>query len=424
MTRHHDPAFDQRVADWLETDPDRAPGQVLDTVVAALPSIPQRRALRTLWRFPAMNRLTLIGSAAAAIVVIVVGGIALLPRGGTGPGAGVSPSPSIPATASPSPHITNPPGPDYTGLPGWIVFEHFGQAPDGSTTTMDTDRRQIWLVHADGSGLHELAPGQPVDGKYAPDISPDGSTVAFNAWDNHIQVWTARIEGGAPELISTDCSGKPDECMEAEPAYSSDGRRLAFVRAVAGDVPSSVIGIRDLTTGAVTLLEATRSEDAVGSQTQPTWSPDGAQILFSRVRRDATGAAITSRIFRVQADGTGLTELDLPAETPWGDPDWSPDGSRLVLTSYPIHDFNVGDVDIYTSRPDGSDLTQVSSLACGGCGAGSWTPDGTHILFWGPTTFYLMDPDGQNAAPINNPKLTFFGEELGYGYYAYLQPTP
>ena len=41
---HLDPAFDPRIADWLEADPDRAPREVLDTVLAALPSIPQRRA--------------------------------------------------------------------------------------------------------------------------------------------------------------------------------------------------------------------------------------------------------------------------------------------------------------------------------------------------------------------------------------------
>ena len=36
----------------------------------------------------------------------------------------------------------------------------------------------------------------------------------------------------------------------------------------------------------------------------------------------------------------------------------------------------------------------------------------------------MMDPDGGNQRPINQTKLTFFGDTLGYGYYAYLQPTP
>jgi hypothetical protein len=35
-----------------------------------------------------------------------------------------------------------------------------------------------------------------------------------------------------------------------------------------------------------------------------------------------------------------------------------------------------------------------------------------------------MDPDGGNNAPINAPGLTFYGDELGYGYVAVWQPTP
>ena len=46
MTRPPDPLFDQRIADWLEDDPHDAPGQVLEIVLAALPSIPRRRAAR------------------------------------------------------------------------------------------------------------------------------------------------------------------------------------------------------------------------------------------------------------------------------------------------------------------------------------------------------------------------------------------
>ena len=45
-------------------------------------------------------------------------------------------------------------------------------------------------------------------------------------------------------------------------------------------------------------------------------------------------------------------------------------------------------------------------------------------MFWGPTTFWMMDPDGRNQRPINQTKLTFFGDTLGFGYYGYLQPTP
>ena len=79
---------------------------------------------------------------------------------------------------------------------------------------------------------------------------------------------------------------------------------------------------------------------------------------------------------------------------------------------------------MYSARPDGSDVQQLTTTGRGGQGAPSWAPDGRHILFWGPTTFWMMDPDGRNQRPINAKKLTYFGDIFGYGYYGYLQPTP
>jgi hypothetical protein len=42
-------------------------------------------------------------------------------------------------------------------------------------------------------------------------------------------------------------------------------------------------------------------------------------------------------------------------------------------------------------------------------------------MYWGPLTFHLMDPDGSNVNAINRMDLTF---DVGFGYYALLQPVP
>jgi TolB protein len=412
-----DRSLERAARSWLEVGPTQAPPGVVEAALLRIETTSQERDLRIPWRLPKM--FTPARAAAAAVVGVLLLGAAFFTLGRPNQTNVGVPGPS--SSASPGP-TTSAPSLDYASLPGWIVFEHFGQAPDGSTTTMDTDRRGIWLAHADGSGLHELAPGQPADGKYAPDISPDGKKVAFNSWNNKVQIWEAGIDGGASSLLTTDCNGVPDVCREEEPSYASDGSRIAFVR---GGEGTTVIGIRDLATGAVTLLEPTRTKDADGVQTQPTWSPDGLEIAFARVQDDTkTGEHVGSRIFIVNADGTGLHQLPLDEGTPWGDPDWSPDGSRLVFSSWPIHDFNTAKVNVFSARPDGSDLLELTASSCGGCGAPSWTADGAHVLFWGPTTFWMMDAAGRDERPINPAKLTFFGDALGYGYYGYLQPTP
>jgi hypothetical protein len=101
-----DPAFDPRIADWLEADPDSAPRETLDTILAALPSIQQRRAPRVPWRSITMNRFAPIG-AAAVFAIVLVGGALLLIRPGGG-GVGTLPTASPSASSSPSASIQSP----------------------------------------------------------------------------------------------------------------------------------------------------------------------------------------------------------------------------------------------------------------------------------------------------------------------------
>ena len=82
MNRSTELDFDQRIADWLEDDPNLAPRQVIETVLAAYPSIPQRR--RAPWRFPTMT-LTFRLATAAVIGALVLGGAFLLTGGGSRP---------------------------------------------------------------------------------------------------------------------------------------------------------------------------------------------------------------------------------------------------------------------------------------------------------------------------------------------------
>ncbi len=81
--------------------------------------------------------------------------------------------------------------------------------------------------------------------------------------------------------------------------------------------------------------------------------------MASRVRGwidhdDTTDKNTNSRIFIVNADDSGLHDMGLPTGTPWGDPDWSPDGSRSCQFR-PIDDFNVATVEVVRAKPDGSD---------------------------------------------------------------------
>jgi TolB protein len=405
--------FERDARAFLELGPTDAPDRVVEAALLEIDRTSQERVLWIPWRLPTMTPR--LGLAATALVGAVALGLIYLNLPGRGSVGAPGPTPTLPAP-------TSTPGTaklDYSTIPGWIVFEYAGKAPDGTTPAGVDYPHSIWLVHADGSGLHELAPGLPASGKVSPDISPDGSHVIFSAYDPPVQVWEARIDGGDPELLSTDCSGIPAECMDGAPAYSADGNRIAFVR---GTETSSALAIRDLTSGAVTILESTETSSSDVWLAEPSWSPDGKQVVYHKVVYDRAQDKVTdTRIFIVNADGSGLHELALPSETPWGDADWSPDGTRIVFGSYPIRELGNSKSEVYSVRPDGTDLQQLGSLGVGS-GAPSWTADGAHIFYWGYQTFYLMDPDGSNARPINRSALVFDGG--GYGFYGSLQPTP
>jgi hypothetical protein len=99
--------FDDRLQDWLEDGPTDAPHQVLDTVFAAVPSIPQRRAG---WRLLPSTISPMLGFARVlAAVAITVGlGSAVLflvlrpTPGGVGAQGSPSPAAVAPPTAFPS----------------------------------------------------------------------------------------------------------------------------------------------------------------------------------------------------------------------------------------------------------------------------------------------------------------------------------
>jgi Tol biopolymer transport system component len=369
----------------------------------------------------------------------VASGTAIASVGTVTPVASVAAASAAATTsATATPGATRNPSAGYTDLPGWLVFEHFGQTPDGSTPQFDFNNRMIWMVHADGSGLHELSAGAPAAGKSSPDISPDGGTVAFNTWSEPVQIWTVPIDGGTPTLITTDCDGIESHCMEGEPSYSGDGTKLAFARVwVEKGATFTAIGIRDLGTGHVQMIDSTKVGMSVGSATQPSLSPDASQVTYYVVDQTPSQERATStRVMVAATDGSSVHELPRPSGSSWAsDPDWSPDGKHIVFGTLPNRE-SEGWVDPpglveggpWTINPDGTDLVDVCAdclrtpIGRGSANVPSWTSDG-RILAWGYKTWVLMNADGSDAAHINMPKLTWNGDGLGYNYAAVLQPT-
>jgi hypothetical protein len=118
-----EPETTRIVRSWLSEGRTALPDHILDAVLAELPTTHQRRPLLPMRRIDDMHAFAKLAMAAAAVVVVAIVGINLLPgSNGVGGGPAVTPSPSPSPIVSPSPTGTPRPSPsDLTFFPDGVI---------------------------------------------------------------------------------------------------------------------------------------------------------------------------------------------------------------------------------------------------------------------------------------------------------------
>jgi DNA-binding winged helix-turn-helix (wHTH) protein len=178
-------------------------------------------------------------------------------------------------------------------------------------------------------------PGQPtvipavtdVGEKYTPSLSPDGQHLAF-AWNGgaglHFNLYV-KVVGTEESLRLTKQAS-----IDFNPAWSPDGRYIAFCRFLKGEsgiyiIPASGGAERRVRK---TLWEEQEFYPIMGSAGLLSWSPDGKLLAFSdRASRDEP-----SSIFLLSLDLLEVRRLTSPVRSR-GDlkPEFSPDGQTLAF---------------------------------------------------------------------------------------------
>jgi Tol biopolymer transport system component len=241
------------------------------------------------------------------------------------------------------------------GRNGVIAFaqSRFQDEPDGPGSFVAPD---IFTVGPGGGEAQRLTH----DGDSStPAFSPDGRRIAFTRAS---ALWVMSADGHGARRIR----GVPANC-DCAPTWSPDGRRIAYTSPYGlWVVPASG--------GAPRRLVGPGASDAAQVPNSADWSPDGRLIAFARGDTGVWTVAARGGPARPLLRTTGFDSANQPA--------WSPDGRRLAFVRVVIHrDRSPGWSGIETVRADGRDHRRLVR----GVTLPEWAPDGRSLVAAGPT---------------------------------------
>lgn len=289
---------------------------------------------------------------------------------------------------------------NFPGANGKIAYVRAD--PEAGTT-------QIFVAGPDGTGPRRLTSNSRSYGGL--DWSADGSKLAFEVHTaEHTEIWVMNHDGTETRRVS------PAGENRRNPSWSPDGRYIA------ADDGQTVYRIDTEAGHEVALTQPEEvTLECLGQEStfpvyyhQPSWSPEGARIAVIRWHEMAPTPNMDS------CDFTPFFDFDLavipsgggPASLVTDDPstlqgarfdalpDWSPDGSKIVVQRGAIRGSQIGVAVFPAGGGAGTRLTNFGARP-------RWSPDGTKVLFTrdsdedGLSEVWAMSAsDGSGLAPV------------------------
>ena len=265
----------------------------------------------------------------------------------------------------------------------------------------------LWRQRIDSTMARQLTDGPGYD--YQPDWSPDGRTVVYSSYHHDaIELWLLELATGTTTQLTQGGA------VNVEPRWSPDGSRIAFVSTAFNGRFHLFVSARGANGFAAPerITGETRSTlpryyySPFDHEISPAWTRDGQSLLYVSNLGHIHG---TGGLWRARAEpGAGATEIHYE-ETNWRTrPEYSPDGTRIVYSSYLGRNWH----QLWLMPANGGD---VLPLTYGDWDATDvrWSPDGRRVAFisnrYGNTQIGLQDVPGSAPAMLETRTRTQLG---------------
>lgn len=258
------------------------------------------------------------------------------------------------------------------------------------------------------------------------ELSPDGRRAAIvvttldrDADQNRSAIWVADVATGDCRRFTHGPS------RDSAPAWSPDGRRMAFLSDREGAKPQ----VHVMPADGGEARQVTKLSRGAGA---PTWSPDSRHLAFAARTGDLANPEskvgkplrrVTTLKYRLNAEGfthdcpNHIFVVDIDGDAPprqltdgdWEDtqPAWSPDGASLAFVSA-RHETRDEDThaDVWVVPFTAGEPRRITGTD-GGCSAPSWSPGGDTIAYtmsagWPANPLLrLAEADGSGTRPAD-----------------------
>jgi TolB protein len=208
-----------------------------------------------------------------------------------------------------------------------------------------------------------------------PSMSADGTRLAFagplsDDSNGRYSLYVVGVNGGSLRRITAPTYGDMD------PAWSPDGRWIAYSRSTRGNLNSPCCMLGKISTDG---RRRSKLINGTSGGTWPSWSPDSRNLVF----------AGPGGVRMVRADGARPHLLVRGAVT---QPAWSPSGHRVAV----VQRTGANRSRIITVNSTGGG-TKVAADPGGMVETPTWSPDGRSIFF---VRFTGLGDDGRRSASV------------------------